>query len=125
LTEAAKDEASWIFAFGCGVSIRVECHWRLIVGGIAVSDEDHGQLFGLKVPVDAAQVVFERVGESPVAEVMLRGGPSDMLLHFANGAILEILPNSSGHENWALRGPDGWVMLAAGGGNLVSYKLGD
>jgi len=124
LKEAVAHEHSWTFEFGSGVSILAECHWRLSnVDGILVTDEDHQQKFGLPQPVNAADVVATAIDDSAVTEVTINGITSDLRLNFANGTTLEVLPNSSGYENWHVRAPNGTTTMAAGGGKLSAYRV--
>lgn len=49
------EPAQWRFVFGPGEHLAVECLWRLVrAGQIVLTNQDHGQLFGLSAPIDAA-----------------------------------------------------------------------
>jgi hypothetical protein len=59
LVEVAKRDHSWAFIFSSRGCITTEQAWRLVAnGGVAVASEDHGQLFGLSVPIDASTRVL-------------------------------------------------------------------
>lgn len=49
-----RREADWAFDLLNKTGLAVGCHWRLVSpDGIVLTDEDHGQRFGLPEPVDA------------------------------------------------------------------------
>ena len=108
LVEITLEGHVWFFSFDPLFTLSVECVWRVTSDGrIAVTDEDHNQMFGLPEPVDAADLVRRTVGASVVADVALRGPSSDLIVTFTNGASLEVLSNSSGYENWHFVAADG------------------
>ena len=118
LTEV-EFETSWWFRFEPALTLNVECNWRLTDHErIVVTNEDHGQAFGLPAPVNASALVKQCVGDAKVAKVELRGIATDMVVRFENGATLEVLPNSSGYENWHFFAADGQEGRVLGGGKL-------
>jgi hypothetical protein len=65
LLSVEKQDYSWLFGLGAGVSLPTESPWRLIEQGrIVVSSEDQDQQFGRPAPVDAATEVLSRVYSS-------------------------------------------------------------
>jgi hypothetical protein len=111
-------EYDWVFDFAGGVSIVAESHWRLIdEGRVVLTDEDHGQKFGLKEPVDALPLVQTELNDSEVLRAEF-SPVSDLLLSFANGRGLQVLIGSAGYENWHVYGPDSAHTFAIGGGEL-------
>lgn len=117
------EDAIWIFHFRNGGEIRVECPWRLIVGGhIVISSSDHGQQYGQQSPVDAeARCRSELLGRK-VLSFEVRDDTRDILLFFLPGTRLDILPISSGHESWEIATPSGVQIVAQGGGDLVKLE---
>lgn len=119
LRDVAARDYDWEFVFDCGVSVVAEGHWRLLdPEAVVVTDEDHGQSFGLKESVDAASFVRNSVSDATVTAVAFRSPANDLLLSFSNGWTLEVLIGSGGYENWHVRGPGGSHTFAAGGGGL-------
>ena len=119
LTEVTRRERDWAFLFAGGVSVVAESsRWRLIEGDrVLITDEDHGQLFGLKEPVDAARFVPSELSGATVSRVEF-SPVSDLLLSFSNGRTLQVLVGSAGYENWHVYGPDNSHTFAIGGGEL-------
>ena len=118
LTEVTAREHDWLFIFSSHVSIVAESHWRLLEGNrVIITDEDHGQLFGHKTPVDATAVVCTELNGAPVVRATF-SQVSDLLLSFTNGCTLELLVSSAGYENWHAYGPDESHTFAIGGGEL-------
>ncbi len=77
-----------LFEFAGGVSVVAESsHWRLVDGGrVIITDEDHGQLFGRKEPLDAASRVQAELSDATVSRVEF-SAVSDLLLSFSNGHL--------------------------------------
>ena len=119
LTGVMRREHDWVFLFASGVSVVAESsHWRLVDGDkVIITDEDHGQLFGLKEPVDAASVVPAELSGATVSRVEF-SAVSDLLLPFSNGLSLQVMVSSAGFENWHAHGPDKSHTFAIGGGEL-------
>lgn len=119
LTCVKAREYDWAFEFADGTGIVAESsHWRLLDGNtVIVTDEDHGQLFGLAVPVDAAGVVYAELDGATLCLVQF-SKVSDLMLSFTNGRILEFLISSAGYENWHIYGPDKRHTFAIGGGKI-------
>jgi hypothetical protein len=123
VTEVVHTEpASWRFRFDDDSEIRPACPWRLIrSGSIALTSEDHGHVFGLGVPVDAAARCQALLGELKVRRAEVRDDTRDIVLDFDDGTRLEIVPLSSGYESWDIIEPSGRRTFAQGGGNLVTW----
>jgi hypothetical protein len=114
---------------GCSYAIRisggylltVECLWRLRRDGrLALTSEDHGQLFGRKAPVDAVAELSQALASAPISHVDIANGTGDLTLHFGI-LTLELLSTSSGYEAWQLAGPNDFLVVAQGGGNLAVW----
>ena len=111
----------WMFKFSSGVSLQVECLWRLLDNShIVLTSEDHAQNFGLPGPMDSATEARRIVREQRVVGFVIREETLDLLFTFSQGKRLEILPTSSGYEAWNLSAR-GRRFVAMGGGRLDSY----
>jgi len=119
LIELTAREHDWIFLFSGGVCVVAEAsHWRLIDDNrVVITDEDHGEVFGLKEPVDAAKLVLEKLAATSVSRIEL-SPVSDLVLSFSNGLTLQFQVGSVGYENWHVYGPDQTHTFAVGGGEL-------
>ncbi|WP_426168055.1 hypothetical protein [Sandarakinorhabdus sp. DWP1-3-1] len=119
LTAVVACEFDWAFDFTGGFNIVAESsHWRLRrEHRVIITDEDHGQIFGHKAPVDAGAVVRGQLQEAAItgAELSI---VSDLLPSFAGGCVLELLVSSSGYENWHVYGHDSSHTCATGGGEV-------
>lgn len=119
LKDVEARDFDWAFVFDCGVGVVAESHWRLLdEERVIVTDEDHGHLFSLTEPVDAASVLRTELHGANVVRIAFRLPSSDLLLLFSNGCTLEVLVNSGGYENWHVHGSDGSQTFASGGGSL-------
>jgi hypothetical protein len=120
-----RREADWTFDLGDGTSIAVGCHWRLIsTDGIALTDEDDGQQFGLPIPVDAEAQANALLAGATVSIVAVDRLTSDLSLRFSNDLRLDLLNNSSGYEGWQssfAHGESRSSIVALGGGGLAFF----
>ncbi len=115
--EVERREADWVFNFGDGFGICVECSWRLRDPNlILLTDTDEGQRFGLSEPIDAATRANALVGGDHVSDFNPDPATGDFRLLFSKGIILEVLSNSSGFESWQAYDGDNLVAVGAGGG---------
>ena len=89
---------------------------------MAVSSEDHAQKYGLPLPIDAAAVASELLASKAIVRVEVKQGTADLLLDFADGLRLEIIPFSSGYESWGATTPSGFQLVAQGGGQLSGWR---
>lgn len=122
LLSVEKNDYSWFFGFGTGVSLVTESPWRLIEQGrVAVSSEDHGQQFGLPAPVDAAREVLSRVAGRTVEAAAVASDSGDLMLRFPGGVHLQLLQLLSGYESWRLS-VDGNESICMGGGEISHFR---
>lgn len=122
MTVSLLEPTMWVFSLGEAGAISVECPWRLIQDGrIAVSCEDHGQMYGRESPVDAGAVASSALADRAVTSASVRGGTADLVLHFGESLRLEIFPFSSGYESWSVTLPDCSRVVAQGGGDLCTW----
>jgi hypothetical protein len=113
---------SWRFRFGPDAEVRSESPWRIIWGGgIALSNVDDGQHFGLPAPLDAEDECRALVGGAVVLSAAIGDETRDIVIRFDSGARLEVVPLSSGYESWQLTGPCRLQIIAMGGGELVMW----
>jgi hypothetical protein len=114
----------WYFSFRKGGLIHAETAWRLIkAGSIKLTNEDHGQRFGLPAPVDAEVQLRSMLHDQTVSMAEIRSDTRDIILIFESGERLEVLPLSSGYECWHISTPGGVETHCQGGGNLIPTIL--
>ena len=116
-------EHNWQLDLGQGNVAQSFWTWR-IVGPkrIELSDEDHGQLFGLQEPVDAEARANDLLSGAKVIDVRIDNTTSDLNIVFDNGMRFEALNMSSGYEGWtALFTSNGkkWQIVVLGGGEFA------
>ena len=124
LVEVAKRDHSWAFIFSSGGCITTEQAWRLVAnGGVAVASEDHGQLFGLSVPIDASTRVLSATKEKQVSDVLVSDKAGDLSLFFGSDTQVEFLTLSCGFEGWrAIH--ERCDLICLGGGTLHRNEKG-
>jgi hypothetical protein len=107
-----------VFRFGDAV-LQVECLWRVVgAGRLLVTSEDHSQLFGRTVPVDAHAEADRLLCRKRVTTVSSGTVEADVVLTLDQDLRLEVLPDSSGYEAWLFRMP-GLELVGVGGGHVV------
>jgi hypothetical protein len=118
LVEVAKRAHSWAFVFSGGGSIVTEQAWRVVTNqGVAVGSDDHGQLFGLSVPVDASTCVLSATKEKQISDVRVADKAGDLSLFFGSDTQVEFLTLSCGFEGWrAIH--ERCDLICLGGGTL-------
>ena len=118
-----RREQDWAFDLGQGWDIAVSCHWRLVSNeGIAVTDEDDGQWFGLSEPVNSAARANDLIEGATIMSAEVDRLTADLSLSFSNGFRLDLIANSAGYENWQCSystGDGSGTAIALGGGELV------
>ncbi len=121
LVQVAKIDYSWRFTLTDGGIIMTESGWRLVTQkGIEVASEDHGQIFGLKEPVDASARVIAAINGKKILAVTITERTSDLSLRFDEQVTLEFLNLSCGYESW--RAKQGAAeVICMGGGQLAIY----
>ncbi len=116
-----RREHDWVFTFEPEGALAAECLWRIIEGDrIRFTSADEGQLFGLPTPVDAAAEPRLLLTGASVTGVDLKAGTLDLRIMFNTGHVLELIPDSCGHEAWSASRP-GRTYVATGGGELVVF----
>jgi hypothetical protein len=98
-----------------GYTISAETLCRFVGGnGDFISSQDHGQMFGLAKPYDAAEKINRAIKDKEIKEAILIEDTSDLTLVVASGR-LEIICNSAGYECYQVNGPDNLVIVGRGG----------
>jgi hypothetical protein len=123
LIKVENSEYSWSFNFEhCGY-VMTETLWRLSDSErLVVASDDHGQLFGLEEPVDAAKRVMEVVGTKKIFDYSYSKIFSDLILYFEDKIELQFLNTSGGYESWRAE-QDGVQIISMGGGKLAKCNL--
>ena len=112
--------SEWVFHFGDRCLLNVGGTWRAAQDGrIAIAGDDHNQLFGHKDPVDAGDRLGAIFGSRTVSKAGFDGLTGDLRIWFGERTWLEVLTDSSGYESWTLLRPDGTLVVAMGGGEVV------
>jgi hypothetical protein len=79
----------WTMTLSGGGSMSTEAIWRVSsVTDLIASSTDHGHQFGLLSPVDAAARAREATSSSAIVGVEVRAAAPDLVMRFANGAVL-------------------------------------
>lgn len=114
LMNVERHDYDWLFSFARDTSLQVSCPWRILVsGGIALTNTDYDQQFGLPAPIDAEEMAGRLLGQMAIKSVSIRGGIGDLSIAFDNGAVLEVINMSSGYEGWQI-GVPGLNVIAQG-----------
>lgn len=111
----------WVFGFGAGSAISVECLWRIVERGrIVLCSDDHGHQFGLPAPVDGIVRARELLA-GPIMSARLREATADLIIEFEGDRSLEIIPTSAGYDSWQMSTPSGRSYVATGGGRIDTW----
>src|SRR5260221_6347740 len=87
ISKVENSGPSWCFNFENGGYVQATTFWRLLAEGrIFVTSEDHGHIFGLPKPVDAAERVIKTVQGQTISKFLVAEITTDLLLYFSNGA---------------------------------------
>lgn len=113
---------TWMASFDGGYVVATESSWRLLdAAGVAATDHDHQQAFGLPAPFDAVRAVRDQLLGREVLHASVVSPTGDLQLDFGNGALLQWLVSSAGYESWRLTGP--YVDLTCtGGGRTCTWE---
>jgi hypothetical protein len=118
----SDDFGRWSFTFTQHGVVTADCPWRLVsTNSVVISSCDHGQQYGLAVPIDAAAELLERLRDCTVGAVSISEGTADLIVKFTDGQHLEIIPFSTGYEAWETVSPTGIRLIAQGGGQLTEF----
>ena len=82
--------------------------------GEFISSQDHGQMFGLTEPYDAAEEINKAIKGKEILKADLAEDTGDLTL-IVDGGCLEIICNSAGYECYQLNGPDDLITVGRGG----------
>ncbi len=113
---------SWTFRFENKASLNISCPWRVFAKGhICLGHADHEQKFGLPAALDAQEEALKLLS-GVVVKITVRESPADLALEFECGTCLEVFNNSGGYEGWQYHGPDGFELIALGGGGVATVR---
>lgn len=98
---------------GYAISAETLCRY---VGetGEFISSQDHGQMFGLTHPYDAAEKINKALKGKIIKKADLTDNTGDLTL-IVDGGRLEVICNSAGYESYQLNGPDNLIIVGRGG----------
>ena len=115
---------SWSFDFEGRFSLIVQSPWRIVNDrGIALTNEDDGQKFGLPAPINGAIKAMELLSALRLRRVMLMEKTGDIVLEFESDTRLEVFNNSSGYEGWNCGLPSGRQAIGRGGGTIAHLGM--
>lgn len=98
-----------------GYAISAETLCRYVgKNGEFISSQDHGQMFGLTEPYDAAEKINKAIKGKEIKKADLTEDTGDLTL-VVDGGRLEIICNSAGYECWQVNGPDNLIIIGRGG----------
>lgn len=120
-----RREADWAFDLRDDTGFAAGCHWRLVSPeGIALTDEDDSQRFGLPEPVDAEAKANALLLGATITSATVDRLTADLCLRFSNDLRLDVVNNSSGYEGWQgsfAHGGKRASIIAMGGGGLTFF----
>ncbi len=95
--------------------------WRLVSEAhIEVTSEDDGQQFGLKTPVNAAELLRATIGEKRITDVRIDDATSDLTFYFGQSLRFEVISSSAGYEAWSLHVKE--VQIIGRNGDRVVFS---
>ena len=98
-----------------GYAVSAETLCRFIgQNGDFISTQDHGQMFGLTEPYDAADKIKKAIEGKKIIKANLAEDTGDLTL-VMDGGRLEIICNSAGYECYQVNGPDNLIIIGRGG----------
>jgi hypothetical protein len=121
LKSIEKHDYTWCFNFTGDVLVSTESSWRLIdKDHIVVTSDDHGQQFGLPVPVDAVSRTLSCTVNRNVEAATISPLSGDLIIEFHGQVQLQFLQMSCGYESWHLYFK-GSETHCTGGGTIVHF----
>ena len=107
-----------------GYAISAETLCRFIgQNGDFISTQDHGQVFGLTEPYDAADKIKKAIEGKEIIKANLTEDSGDLTLVVDSGR-LEIICNSAGYECYQVNGPDDLIIIGRGGRDNTQATAG-
>ena len=117
-----KLDYTWQFIFADKIWIGTESLWRFITEHrVYVSSTDHGHLFGLNKPVDAAERVLQKLADQTIVKAEYNADTGDLFLDFSGDQYLQFLQDSCGYESWRLTINE-FEHICLGGGRIYTYR---
>lgn len=98
-----------------GYAISAETLCRYVgENGEFITSQDHGQMFGLTEPYDAAEKINKAIKGKEIKKANFAEDTGDLTL-IVDGGRLEILCNSTGYECYQVNGTDELIIVGRGG----------
>ena len=117
-----SDGHYWEFHLGKSTFFNVAAPWRIVTDGrIQVAGCDHRQQFGLPEKVDVEREGTVLLRGRRVVRVTLAQDTADVSVFFEGDRRLDVFNSSSGYEGWQLKGDDGRLIVAQGGGQIAEW----
>lgn len=95
------------------ISVQALCRFVGIDGDF-ISSRDHGQMFGLAEPYDAADAINKIITGERIREAHLAEDTGDLTV-VVDGGRLEVICTSAGYECYQINGPDNLIIVVRGG----------
>jgi hypothetical protein len=120
LESVQRLDHDWDFRFEAG-SLMVQSLWRLVSKAhMEATSEDDGQQFGLKTPVNAAELLKATIGEKRISDVRIDDATSDLTFYFGQSLRFEVISSSAGYEAWSLHMKE--VQIIGRNGDRVVFS---
>jgi hypothetical protein len=118
-----SEPGHWVIALSDRGTLATDALWRVLDGTrLVTTSEDHGQLFGLKEPVNAAHRAVNVLSSLKILDVELEPAHSDLTIRFENQMVLQFLSTSCGYESWQVEDPNGVCVVVDGAGNASTWR---
>jgi hypothetical protein len=114
--------AQWSFVINGGSKLNLLSHWQILASGhVVLGSGDHGQQYGLPMPIDAAENATELLQGHKITSILTDSASADLTIKLEGSLLIRTFNDSSGYEGWDIVMPDGFWIIARGGGNIVSF----
>lgn len=118
----AEQGGAWYFNFDEGLSIRLECFWRLFSEeGIVWTSNDHNQKYGRKTPIDLHKEINAVLKDQELNRVDRFEKSGDLKIDFKNGLYVEAYTDSSGYESWEINWKEK-IYVGMGKGEISRFE---
>ena len=115
-------DSDWLFSFEDRLTLNVVCPWRIVTNsGIAVTDEDHIPLIGLKREGGATVATNALLSGKRLVAFSAEIRTADLRLIFEEDVQLQVTNNSSLHDCWRASfryGEQSLTAIGTGGGDV-------
>ena len=112
-----RQTSDWAIVLDDQFVVGIGTVWRLLGhSSIVVTSEDDGHQFGLSSPINAAAKANSFLRGRPLVEVTFDIRTGDLMMHFADDLMLQILTTSAGYESWQIYHKGECFAVGANGG---------